>query len=284
MRLAGGTSPVVPSVDPVTVVRRLGSDRGLGGARCRRQIGCPIRSQWTPSRSEARQVGCASASIGMPPQQMARHRHQSDITHSFHKLHQVTDCTRCRCSVPATPYRPGDPPMDRPVSRLIPEFAETVIETYLAGLALVDGDISSPRLEAIRRRVRFCAESRCSSRRLVAPLPVCLSRTSTSSSSTRSAKTLSGMGMDTNVTGRVGVLDLGAFDRPRIGCIVVLDLTDASHGVGRALVIADIVTPAPPGIQDRLRATMRNSLTTQSPRQLSQWSPNDRAAVGAAIK
>ena len=55
-------------------------------------------------------------------------------------------------------------------------------------------------------------------------------------------KDISGVGVDTNVIGRVRILGQPEPPRPRISSIVVCDLTEASHGNAIGVGLADVVT------------------------------------------
>ena len=54
-------------------------------------------------------------------------------------------------------------------------------------------------------------------------------------------KNISGGGMDTNVIGRVYMPDNHAWDEPRIKAIIVLDLTEESHGNAIGIGMADLI-------------------------------------------
>ena len=58
----------------------------------------------------------------------------------------------------------------------------------------------------------------------------------------RMGKDISGIGMDPNITGRIGVSGSPDPVVPRIGAMVVCDLTDASHGNAIGVGLADIIT------------------------------------------
>jgi hypothetical protein len=55
-------------------------------------------------------------------------------------------------------------------------------------------------------------------------------------------KNLSGTGLDTNIIGRMRIAGEIEPDAPRIGMIVVTDLTDASHGNATGTGLADVIT------------------------------------------
>lgn len=58
----------------------------------------------------------------------------------------------------------------------------------------------------------------------------------------RMGKDLSGVGIDTNVIGRIRIPGQPEPPSPRIGAIVVCDLTEASHGNAVGIGLADVVT------------------------------------------
>ena len=55
-------------------------------------------------------------------------------------------------------------------------------------------------------------------------------------------KEISGTGMDTNVVGRIGIAGVAEPASPRVRRIVVLGLTEASHGNGLGIGLADVTT------------------------------------------
>jgi hypothetical protein len=58
----------------------------------------------------------------------------------------------------------------------------------------------------------------------------------------RMGKDISGVGIDPNITGRIGVRGQQDAVSPRIKAIVVTDLTDASHGNAIGVGLADVIT------------------------------------------
>jgi len=58
----------------------------------------------------------------------------------------------------------------------------------------------------------------------------------------RIGKNISGAGMDTNVTGRVGLPDNFAWEEPRVRTLIVLDLTEETHGNAVGIGAADLTT------------------------------------------
>jgi hypothetical protein len=99
----------------------------------------------------------------------------------------------------------------------------------------------------------------------------------------RIGKDISGTGLDTNVVGRyhTGYGSGG----PSVTRISVLDLTDASHGNGNGLGIADFTTRR---VFDKFdfAETYPNSLTSNVPVsvKIPMVLPDDRSAIRAAIK
>jgi hypothetical protein len=77
-------------------------------------------------------------------------------------------------------------------------------------------------------------------------------------------KNVSGAGMDTNVIGRIMFVGEREPEKPKITRIVVLDLTDASHGNAVGVGLADYTTTRLARKID-YRATSINSITAMSP-------------------
>ena len=96
-------------------------------------------------------------------------------------------------------------------------------------------------------------------------------------------KDISGPGMDTNVIGRVGALDLDCFETPRIGCIVILGLTAATEGNATGIGNGDVVTRRLVDAVDWVK-TYANALTGLSPREAACpiVAATDEEAIGIA--
>ncbi len=97
-------------------------------------------------------------------------------------------------------------------------------------------------------------------------------------------KNISGTGMDTNVIGRIGVR--GVPDQgPRIQRIVVLDLTEGSHGNANGMGLADLTTRRLAHKVD-FRATYLNTLTATfvERAKLPIVMESDREAIEAALR
>ncbi len=100
-------------------------------------------------------------------------------------------------------------------------------------------------------------------------------------------KNVSGTGMDTNVLGRMFIPGVAEEPTPRITAVVVLDLTEESHGNAIGVGLADFTT-------DRViskidwQATYMNGYTSGLGgllrNRLPNVLPNDRAAIATAIR
>jgi hypothetical protein len=100
-------------------------------------------------------------------------------------------------------------------------------------------------------------------------------------------KNISGTGMDTNVLGRMYVPGVPEPDRPRITAVVVLDLTEESHGNAIGIGLADFTTERVVSKIDWY-ATYMNGYTGGISgllrSRLPSVLPNDRAAIATAIR
>jgi hypothetical protein len=97
-------------------------------------------------------------------------------------------------------------------------------------------------------------------------------------------KNISGTGMDTNVIGRIMFVGEPEPVRPRITRIVVLGLTDASHGNAIGIGLADLTTQAVVAGLD-LHAIQTNAIAAMTPEKgrIPIALPTDRDAVAAAL-
>lgn len=97
-------------------------------------------------------------------------------------------------------------------------------------------------------------------------------------------KNISGAGMDTKVIGRIGILGQKECETPKISRIVVLDLTDESHGNAIGAGLADFAAKR---LFDKcdLQTTSLNAISSMSPEQgrLPCITATDRQAVEAAV-
>jgi Domain of unknown function (DUF362) len=100
-------------------------------------------------------------------------------------------------------------------------------------------------------------------------------------------KNISGTGMDTNILGRMMVPGVPEPERPRITSIVVLDLTNESHGNASGVGLADFTTERFVSKIDWY-ATSMNGYTSGTGGLLRGRLPmmlsNDRAAIATAIR
>lgn len=98
-------------------------------------------------------------------------------------------------------------------------------------------------------------------------------------------KDISGAGMDPNITGRSSVGPVEHFTGPRIQRIVVCDLTEASHGNGVAVNVADFITRK---FYDKLdlKAVYANGLACCNPQacQIPVIMETEEEAVAMAIQ
>ncbi|WP_254546818.1 DUF362 domain-containing protein [Halomarina pelagica] len=97
-------------------------------------------------------------------------------------------------------------------------------------------------------------------------------------------KDVSGAGMDTNVIGRYRVLNADEPESPDVKRIVVRGLTEATHGNGNGIGLADVTTAAAVEELD-LHQVYTNALTSGSlsKARLPVVLPNDRLALLAAV-
>ncbi len=98
-------------------------------------------------------------------------------------------------------------------------------------------------------------------------------------------KNISGVGMDSNILGRMQVYGSAEFERPTIVNVVVLDLSEGSHGNASGLGLADYTT-AHLVNKVSLEATYINAMTASvcgtRRSKIPIILPNDRDAIGAA--
>lgn len=98
-------------------------------------------------------------------------------------------------------------------------------------------------------------------------------------------KNISGEGMDPNVTGRPGSGLREGFEAPAIQKIVVLDITDVSHGNGVGLGMADITTlPCVNKIDFNAMYTNAVTATILDPAKIPLVTNNDREALALALR
>lgn len=100
----------------------------------------------------------------------------------------------------------------------------------------------------------------------------------------RIGKDISGAGMDTNVIGRYQVLNAEEPETPRIKRILVLGLTEATHGNGQGIGLADLTTVDVVEALD-LDQVYTNALTSSSfsKGRLPMALPNEELGLTAAV-
>lgn len=101
----------------------------------------------------------------------------------------------------------------------------------------------------------------------------------------RMGKNISGTGIDTNITGRMGIRDQPDPQTPHISRIVVLDLTEESHGNALGVGLADIISQR---LREKidLEKTYANVVTTSFLERgfIPLVMPTDREAITVALK
>ncbi len=179
----------------------------------------------------------------------------------------------------------------RGLAELMPRAARYMIDTtgrFLGGLAIVENaydrtacveflepdDIAAAGEEALQHRAK----------QLMAALPfdeldVLVVE--------EMGKNISGTGMDTNILGRMYVPGVPEPARPRITSVVVLELTEESHGNATGIGLADFTTERVVSKVD-LYPTYMNGYTASTSgllrNRLPTMLPNDRAAIATAIR
>lgn len=126
----------------------------------------------------------------------------------------------------------------------MPVIAKHLIENtkWLVGFGMIeDGHHKPARIEAFTKADMIAGEQRLLelSRDLMPALPVDDIDVLIID---EMGKEISGSGMDSNIIGRMIIDGQPEPERPRVGSIVVLDLTDASHGNATAYGFADFMT------------------------------------------
>ncbi len=98
-------------------------------------------------------------------------------------------------------------------------------------------------------------------------------------------KNISGVGMDTNVTGRFWLPGESDPRTPKIKRVVVLDLTDETDGNASGIGLADFTTKRAVSKID-YDATFVNCLTAGSPEtdKIPVFLPNDRDSIAMALR
>jgi hypothetical protein len=101
----------------------------------------------------------------------------------------------------------------------------------------------------------------------------------------RMGKEISGTGMDTNVLGRVKIAGEPELKRPRVQHVIVLDLTEASHGNAIGIGLADLTTERVVAKIDR-QATYINGITSGffERAKIPITLPSDRDTVATALE
>jgi len=97
-------------------------------------------------------------------------------------------------------------------------------------------------------------------------------------------KEISGMGMDSNVTGRCGLVDNKYFPEPNVRIILAMDLSEKTHGNATGMGVADLITRR---LVEKIdwKVTYMNCLTGLGTQQASMPYPaeTEREAVRVAL-
>lgn len=169
---------------------------------------------------------------------------------------------------------------------LIPAAAAVVLATGKVGFALAVVENSAeqtaridviPAAQILTREPQLLNEARTLMPRLLLPaIDVLVVE--------RIGKDISGTGMDPNVTGRGESGDLPGFTGPTIRRIVVLDLSEGTHGNAAGIGLADLTTERVFQAIDR-RVTYTNVLTSGSldAGKFPVALPDDDSAIRAAL-
>jgi hypothetical protein len=100
-------------------------------------------------------------------------------------------------------------------------------------------------------------------------------------------KNISGTGMDTNILGRMMIHGEPEFERPDVTTLVVLDITEASHGNAAGIGLADVTTQRLASKMD-VEATYINGITSGvggvQRVKMPSVLPTDRAAIAVALR
>jgi hypothetical protein len=153
-------------------------------------------------------------------------------------------------------------------------FALAVVENYAEKTARIEA-IPGGRIR--QREPQLLSEARALMPRLLLPhIDVLVVE--------RIGKEISGTGMDPSVTGRSEGVNLDDFSGPRIRRIVVLGLSEGTHGNASGIGLADIITERAFAAIDR-RTTYTNVLTSGSLEagKIPVALPDDDMAVRAAL-
>ncbi len=168
----------------------------------------------------------------------------------------------------------------------MPEVARTIIQRapVVAGFAVLeDGYHQASRIVGILAAEIEPIEERLleESKRVMPKLPV---KDLDLLIIEKIGKNISGSGMDTNVVGRVRLVDYDKFPEPEIKIVIALDLTEETHGNATGMGLADLITRR---LADKIdyRSTYINCLTGQGPLQASMPIPldSDREAIRIAL-
>ena len=169
----------------------------------------------------------------------------------------------------------------------IPEVGQAILDRapVLAGFAVVeDGHHQASKIVGIEPKnfLRTEIELLKEAKRNMAKLPL---KELDILVIERMGKNISGSGMDTNVVGRLRLPEALDFPEPVIKVVIVLDLTEESHGNAVGVGLADLTVKR---LADKIdfNAMYTNALTGNGPQQgfLPMVMDNDQIAIINAVK
>ncbi len=171
-------------------------------------------------------------------------------------------------------------------SSVVPEYGEIVLGRLpiLCGVGIVENAWD----EIAEIRVVMPENLRCEEKRLLDRAKLLMARLPFDEFDVlvvdEMGKNISGTGMDTNIIGRIMSIGEKEPEKPKISRIVVLDLTEASHGNGSGIGLADFTTQRLVNKID-LHATAINTMTGNSPEKarVPIHFSTDREAVEAGL-
>jgi hypothetical protein len=169
---------------------------------------------------------------------------------------------------------------------VIPEIAGVILEKlpFLFGVAIVENVYDQTAIIQAILPSQFLVEEKkllAWAKRLMARLPFDKVDVLIVD---QMGKNISGTGMDTNVIGRIMFIGEKEPDRPKITRIVVLDLTEESHGNAVGIGLADYTTQKLVNKLDS-RITSTNAITAMTPEKgrLPLALATEREAIDAAL-
>jgi hypothetical protein len=171
--------------------------------------------------------------------------------------------------------------------KIMPEAAQLIIDktNVIMGLALIENAYHETVLVKALEPIEFKEEEKKLLKTAKALLPRLPFKEIDVLIVEEIGKNISGVGMDTNVIGRFWMPNENDPNAPNIGKIVVLDLSEETHGNAIGIGLADLTTVRAVSKID-YRKTYVNCLTQGSCEtgKIPPSMPNDRDAIATAIR